>query len=130
MELPKMITKEKVIKAIKTEPLIVNYFVERDKYSNIVTNPNCSVCAVGAVFRASGMSNTEIDDVTSDPQENICSTSIGRIEDLLKSKLYLNALSVKFEYLASKYGTGKRTRNELVKFVEENFPYRIKLHLE
>ena len=76
------------------------------------------------------MTNTEIDDVGRSAVESICGYEVNNIPNLLKSKLYLNALSVKFEYLADKYGTGKRTRNQLVKFVEENFPNRIKLHLE
>lgn len=122
------ITKAQVLEAIANEPLWpgnwVALFIPQDQ-----TPDNCNVCAVGAVLRHKGLPRDEITqagdqlldrgDISSEYWENI--------PVLLKDKLYLNALSVKFEYLCedhdySKARGLKTIRKKLAQFVEENFP--------
>lgn len=141
MSKTKTISKDVILKAIKIEPLNKGYFVqwERNEFGPS-TNPNCKVCAVGAVLRHAGMTNRQID-LFGDKLNNCgqvyasseCDKQSVRetIETMLKQKRYLHALSVKFEYNASILGAGgKRIRKVMTKFVKENFPKRIALNVE
>lgn len=63
------ITKQKIINAIKKEPLKDGYWFDRDadylyKYS-IKDHPNCVVCAVGAVMKNIIDPNQRIDWISS-----------------------------------------------------------------
>lgn len=131
----KTISKKMIIKAIQNEPLINGTYVEVENYPNsgYSTDPNCGVCAVGAVLRRSGMTNKKIASFGAKIlRQGLASfykhkTEESLIDYYINEKQYLNSLSEKFENLAEKYGCGKKTRTKLIKFVQENFPNKINL---
>jgi len=132
----KWITKKEVLQAIKTEPLTSGNWVKLDDKKRF-NDKTCSVCAVGAVLRKAGLGNQAINDfgdalamqgvVAPDSYLESEGYVEAEIQDYLDTEKYLHALSYKFEYQANKTGVGKRTRNILAKFVEVNFPDKIKL---
>jgi hypothetical protein len=141
----KTVSRKTIIKAINEEPLKSGEFVLLDNkgWDPVPSkDKNCQVCAVGAVLRRAGLSNNKIHsfgdklmwngDVTPHTDDSFCeydeSATNAQIESLIRAKMYLHALSVKFEYQADKTGHGKRTRKILTNFVKENFPATIKLN--
>lgn len=125
----KYITKQTILKAIKTEPLKPGSFVllEGDLVSD---DPSCSVCAVGAVLRKAGMNNNRINrfGIKLVDYNSCSSSSVYRLPALLEEKRYLHALSVKYENLARVFRDLTFVRRELSKFVKKHFPSRIKLN--
>jgi len=122
-----------VLKAIKNEPLATGNWVNESGFS-YPNQKKCDVCAVGAVLRQAGFSNYDIGDFGEDLMATGEASAYGdkkQQEKLIRSYLdrenFLHALSIKFEGQANRTGTGKRTRDILMKFVKENFPKRIKL---
>jgi hypothetical protein len=133
MKKTKVVLKSTILKAIKVEPLKGgSWLYERD-----TSNPNCPVCAVGATLRQIGFDNDQITDFGSAMVDygHCCNSdsfdtfaAATELKEHLKARNYLHALSMKFEYLYSRLGGGKRTRKTLTKFVKENFPKRIPLN--
>jgi len=56
----KTISRNKIIKAIKTEPLMSGDIVEMTFGYHVSTKRNSEVCALGAVLRKAGYSNRDI----------------------------------------------------------------------
>lgn len=111
-------TRRDIIRAIRTEPMKAGSWVS---YTTRTKDGTCKVCAVGAVLRERGNTDGQICNLAWKIAPN------GTVENeeiplLLKNKDYISALSAKFEYLARKYGNGKRTKEKLVDFVKSNFP--------
>lgn len=133
----KTVSRREILQAIRTENLRSGEFVETD-LGTPLDDPNCGVCAVGSVLRKVGFDNSEIDifgrtlmnggKVISDYESYDPPIHTQReIDGLLERRLYLNALSVKFERQVEKTGEGKTTRKILAKFVKKHFPKRISL---
>lgn len=132
----KTMTRRQVIRALRTEKLAGGYFVDHyiwndKKFTSFPSeSKDCTVCAVGALLRYCGMSNSKISDWTDkfgdfgafDPTYIGAST-----QELLDNKQYLHALSFEFETVVEKLGKGKRMREHMVKFVKNNFPKTIKI---
>lgn len=99
----KWVTKEQIIEAIKTEPLVPGRWVQSLDDGN-----ECGVCAVGAVLRRAGYKNIEIDDYGLD----------------LKWRFPLGKLSGEYEMMIR---TNTFTIARLVSWVKKNMPNRIRL---
>jgi len=87
-----------------------------------------------AVLRQKGIPNRDVESVAyrniSDdyglcPEDTCANTNEF---EALKNKAYLNALSIHFERLATKNGTGKKTREALCRFVKRHFPKNININ--
>lgn len=115
------ITRRDILKAIRTEKLKAGSFVEIR-----VDEKPCKVCAVGAVLRNKGFQDQTISIIGDSLMMIYPVSSEGNEYEALDKKLYLNALSIKFEKLVESYGCGKRTREKLAEFVKDNFPKIIK----
>lgn len=146
------IKRSQIIKALKTEPLQSNYWIQVDYgyyqedhpemmniHNKIAKQLKCVVCAVGAVLR--GCTKKTVDQIenygfrlsrhdleglqTTIEWENI---SKSQIRELVMDKKYMAALSGYFESTIPKTGAyGKRHRERLVRFVKKNFPAEIKI---
>lgn len=131
--LQRTISKSEIIKALQTEPLQPGVFVEYVYVAdtcNISTDPSCNVCAVGAVLRRAGYTNDAIIKAGRELSNAgfVCQGNVAQINEELKNRQYLNALSVKFETLmAERDRVTKAVRQQLCKWVEKNLPNRIKL---
>lgn len=117
-----IITRKDVIKAIKKESLKRGDFVHdyyKDQFGNWKekNDPNCKVCAVGAVLRNKGYSNKQIN-VTVD---NFAGDWTGDWRTELQCENYLAALSSRFE----QSGGGKK----LVEWVKKHMPKQFKVKL-
>lgn len=122
----KTITRKQVLKAIANEPLSAGSFIVND---NSKTYKQCSVCAVGAVLRSTLL---EIDNprdldffanrLTRTIRYGITETYIDYIDEILTTKNYLQALSIKFEWLCTQYKTMKTVRKHLAIWVKKNLP--------
>jgi len=138
------ITKQDVLKAIKTEKLKNGRWITEktvfvknsmgDEVRESILDNTCAVCAVGAVLRQKGVPNqyiqTRADDFFFYSYEP--AGEVGKDGDelqALKNKNYLSALSIKFEKLANRLGNGQRTRTQLTKFVKDNFPKQFNVKL-
>lgn len=134
----KWVTKETILKAIKTEKLVKRHFVLPDEEDSPYSpkNKKCGVCAVGAVLRHSNFNNDQISDFGeslcfSGPVTPLYTSEVHtELDYLLDTGKYLNALSLKFEDQARKTGVGVRTKKILAKFVKDNFPAKIRLDTE
>ena len=125
------VTRREILKAIRTEKLQGGAFIQtRSDYPYIVDD-TCKVCAIGAVLRQKGIPSESIENmayaITSDdfaigPDD--CFASTNEFE-AIKAKAYMNALSLRFEKLAKKSGTNKKTREALCRFVKRYFPKSI-----
>lgn len=131
-----IIEKKTVIKALKTEPLQYGTFFD----TAVLSERNCSVCAVGAVIRKSlgRKINKSLDicskfgiDLSWYCQELTQNKYVGYTpEGLLKNKNYLGALSCYFESFFSKDYDRNVTleiREKLIEFAKKNFPTRFKV---
>lgn len=119
------IKRSDILKAIRTEPLKPDNWIHEDHVTDKpLYNSSCKVCAVGAVLRQCGIPDNEISYRARFGLTGVfCGVSKdGNLEGALEAKLYLNALSIKFERLANRLGAGKRTRKQLADFVKKNFP--------
>lgn len=87
------ITRDDVIKAIDTESLVPNQWVEG------LTNPACRVCAVGAVLRNAGLDNGDIVKQAEVVTRGQYAPSYGSLPKILKDGNYMGALSIQFERL-------------------------------
>jgi len=152
------VTKYRIKKAIKTEPLLkaghwVNWVGDRES-TTVGDKKNCSVCAVGAVLRE--VLDDEQKSYMIDSAAETCINSdrlflpdmAGRDEDwllekaavLCDDKAYMNGLSTYFEGLwrlaedranddyVSRHQV-YRIRQKLLKFVTEHFPAKIILNI-
>lgn len=130
------ITKQEILKAIKTEPLRAGHFIgASDEFGyeklNSKKGKSCTVCAVGAVLR------NKIKDVTIQDFNSICANSVEywtefsgmEAQYLIEKKDYLSALSVEFETLSNKFKTKAAIRKKLIKFVQDNFPKTINVKI-
>lgn len=118
------ITKAQVIEALTKEP-----FLKAGDWA-YGDDPNCPVCAVGAVIRYSmpGLAVRDLRRVAL----SICAfgsaTMKESVQDELGEKRYLNALSCYFEGLAEDRGdiyeaeNHNDLRTEVIQFVQEHFP--------
>lgn len=142
MSKAKTISRDVILKAIKTEPLKNKAFVElydADDGYVVSDDPNCHVCAVGAILRHAGMTNKQIDlfgnqlvhcgSAYASHEYHDKTNVLKTIKTNIEQKQYLHALSMKFEYHASfpSKRIGK-LRKLMTKFVKENFPKRIALN--
>lgn len=118
------ITKSQLLDAIETEPLRAGDIIKKvgsEDYND------CEVCAVGAILRRKLTHINEVNKLTEvafsylDQYGYYCAGYIRRVPNLLKSKKYLNALSVKFENL-SETNSILETRKKLSRWVKRNFP--------
>jgi len=130
------LTKNKVIKAIKTEPLRAGAFF-KDEKTNIYSE-SCFVCAVGAVLKNSldkRVLNLAPTSTLSEIAMGYCrGTAVDHnIKRLLNEKNYLGALSNYFEYIMqrekSKHASASVVKR-LVNFVEKNFPKKFNVKYE
>jgi len=135
-----IITKELVIKALKTEPLACGKWIHDKIRTDDVTVPaprtragKCRVCAVGAVLRKHGLNNDQIyragQELTSEGYIN--GDDAKKTAEHLSRKLYMHALSNEFERLSKKVRRPDKTipkikldsiRMQLIRFVKKNFP--------
>lgn len=125
------LTKNQVIKALKTEPLRAGAFFNTEKRDSFSDTPaECRVCAVGAVLRNSlgkKILKESNDSQLGDLAEGYCQGQYidYNSQELLKEKNYLGALSNYFEYLMkrekSKHASAAVVER-LVNFVNKNFP--------
>ena len=125
----KEITKQQVLEALWNEPLEGGQFFATDE-------PNCKVCAVGAVLRVVSFETwfKKMDirfTVSRIVGDMVCPSGYSYVGDwryALNHKDYLSALSMKFEKLlmsADGYGTQNvtpRRRQIMIDFVERYFP--------
>lgn len=131
------ITRAEILKAIRVEPLKPGSWVHPiEKVINKETgetkeiySKKCEVCAVGAVLRQKGVASRNIGKRAGGFLAWEAVSTDGDEKEALKEENYLLALSVKFEKLAERFGTGKRTRNKLAEFVKKNFPKVIRADL-
>lgn len=132
------ITRREILKAIRTENLKGGTWIGArvNKDGDTVSDEKCTVCAVGGVLRAKGIACDLIDDVACDITRGFYGVAPttdddGEEEnsefDALKQKAYMNALSIRFERLYDKYGSGKKTREKLCRFVKRHFPKTIRV---
>lgn len=134
----KYVSRRLILTAIRKEPLEAGYWVALDDNNNPVKDNNCSVCAIGATLRQSGLTNRQIESFgerlmlygpVSTWNDEVLSSNINDIlKELLEERRYLHALSLKFEDQAERTGSGKRTRKVLAQFVRKHFPKRIALN--
>lgn len=128
------VTRKEILKAIRTENLGTGKFIEGIDVGYvtrvIVYDDSCKVCAVGAVLRQAGTPSDRIMEVANEvtnkyeyvtPQKGL----EGHEFTAMKRRAWLNALSIRFEELALKTGTGKETRDALCRFVKRHFPKTI-----
>ena len=135
-----IITKKEIIEAINTEPLSPGYFCK------IRPGGECTVCAVGAVFRKKGMPQQE-DRIEryGDAGHTLTKWRCGpdeSLSDARASQEWLSVLSIKFEKLCEKaegeyaFMGGlspkslQRVRKELTAYVKRYFPEQIEVPLE
>lgn len=91
------LSRNQVIRALKTEPLKATIWIETNKKAKKI----CHVCAVGGVFHNLGMNATQIDACV----DQLEISSAGTDQDLnnaLDNGRWLSALSIKFENMAAK----------------------------
>lgn len=119
-----IITRREILKAIRTEKLKEGGFIHLNK-DELGYDDTCKVCAVGAVLRSAGVGNGSINIIAQLLLEAGYYSDEGDEHTELEAKRYLNALSVKFEKLASVYGAGKRTKDKLAIFIKKYFPKTI-----
>lgn len=119
-----VVTKAQIIEALRTESLAPGSFVS---YS-----AGCPVCAVGAVFRAAGLSDGAIVDAADDlvahamldPDE--CEDYTAVVRQMLVYGGWLDALSCLYEAACASKGPDE-AREEAVAFVVTYFPSTITL---
>ena len=127
------VTRRQILRAIRTEKLKPGSFLHEKRIRkgfeeyDYVSDKTCKVCAVGAVLRVAGVKNELIDSLGYSVCKTSAIDSAGDEEASIQEGDFMGALSVKFEKLAEKHGTGKRTREKLCKFVKDNFPKKVKL---
>lgn len=122
-------TRKEVLQAIRHEPLAPGSWIEVVDWEKPLSNKNCTVCAVGGLLRRKGMPLKQITEragkalvIETGWDRSRSVGAEGDYELALEEKNYLRALSIRFEQLSEKFGTGKRTRNILANFVKKNFP--------
>lgn len=136
----KTISKRDIIKALQTEPLFPGSWIETGR----TTDPNCQVCAVGAVLRsAAKVPGYLISDLGNgilwhsyDVAPDTESYTVARRKAVryCKQKAYLAGLSLFFESLWESYPRElyydekiKSVRKTLIRFVMTHFPNRISM---
>jgi len=133
----KTLTRQNIIRALKTEPLQRRAWFHASQCADTSVLKECPVCAVGAVMRKclNIMNSNKAIELT---QGVACYTSEIKadgitkteyIQGLLENKNYLGALSVLFES-QSKAENSRVTANnrkELIAFVKNNFPKTIRV---
>jgi hypothetical protein len=119
-------TRKEVLRAIDTENLKAGTFIyTRDNKPY----EECKVCIVGALVREkmnkdnSPMFLEDIcNDLTNHNVFGVCHFYMYALDEILKEKEYLQALSIKFEFLCKKYKTMKPVRRLLKEWVKTNIP--------
>lgn len=121
------ITRREILKAIRTERLQYGMFItpRLEDNNRYVDDSFCKVCAVGAVLRQKGVPNHRIEDAADIVRIRGLVSSDGDEFEELKSKHYMNALSIRFEKLARKHGVGPKTKIKLSSFIKRHFPKTI-----
>lgn len=127
MKKTKSITKEKIIEALREEPLL-----RRGFWFGIKTKSakSCSVCAVGSILRKMSFEKWAAENNISGPElgDSVVNLwelegSVGSkarkvdIEDHIQNENYLAALSGYFE--------NGHTRKQCIEFVKKHFPKRL-----
>lgn len=118
------IDKETILHALKSEPLERRNWITGDgSDSEPISDPSCTVCAVGAVLRQVMIPTTPREQLSITAWRN-CPVAIksSAVQSLLKDREYLDALSCYFESLR---GTRPLMRKKLVAFVTKYFPEKI-----
>lgn len=126
-----IITHERIIKALRTEPLKSGHWVENPDLEEV---GNCGVCAVGAVLRSCRFTNNKINavgDILLDYIEYRGSMQ-DSIENALASQQWMVALSNAFEFFdryrdLSKDNDRRSVVNKTITFVKRNLPKRFKI---
>lgn len=132
----KYINREKIIEALKTEPLKRGAFFHNASFDNIQDAYACEVCAVGAVLRRcfniiSDVSGFVVTRNSALWEKEACSVTLRQaIKNELKIKNYMGALSIFFESQDIMYSavTPLQRRN-LIRFVKRNLPNRVAVNL-
>lgn len=121
-------TRRQVLEAIRFENLVGGGQIGFCSPAREDYKKECEVCAVGGVLRRAGVDPELIDNTAWNllGGYNTHPGKSGDLEEALNNKNYLLALSVKFEQVADKFGTGKRTRTILANFVKKEFPKEFK----
>lgn len=139
MKVTTKVTKEVIIKALKTEPLRKGQFFCTLGDSSPEAFAMCDVCAVGAVlrltftpevlslFRDVGIGSQVTRSNMTPEGAKSGETTARYVKRLLAKKNYLGALSVTFEALKINpaHGVGEKHRKSLISFVKKNFPKEI-----
>lgn len=129
------VTRRQILRSIRTEKLKPGSFLHeketKDSEGNVTykADKTCKVCAVGGVLRAAGVKNDLIDSAGYSVCLSDAIATEGDEDEALVREDFMSALSIKFEKLAEKHGTGKRTREKLCQFVKDNFPKKVKLDI-
>jgi hypothetical protein len=135
-----VITKEEIIKALKTEKLLYSgSFIDRNQQSEV-----CAVCAVGSVLRSKGLEYDQIDAYGTNLIDNNKEDLGGfgdmeQVSQLLSKNRYMAALSCFYEMIAQE-NRFKRNLNmdvpatnherlQSIRFVKARFPDKIKIIL-
>lgn len=127
------VTKQQILDAIKSENLIGGHGPINSRYDLFnrieIYDNKCSVCAVGAVLRHTGVANgTQINYVFSAVTKGADADDLASVGQALKDKNWMAALSIKFEQLCLENITMATLRKRIANFVKRNFPSRVKLH--
>jgi hypothetical protein len=132
------ITRNQILTAIRTEPhLEPGYFAYTfgmASYTDIATRKNCTVCAVGSIFRKyppqrKGLTIDRLNKFAEKKVKHWTYNSMGLlgkrsadIQYLKNEGLWLSLLSCEFELLSNDFSRSSTVRRKLAKFVKENFP--------
>jgi hypothetical protein len=139
----KRISKKKIIEALRTEPLTGGMWMSLIDDGQLWTETTvgeargkCTVCAVGAILRevvAQNATVKEFNDACIFASDHVMSIYDSTIEETLKAKNYMGALSIYFEEMAERSPDGfsitNRQRPALIRFVEKNFPSYVTVDL-
>lgn len=102
-----VVTKKQIIEAVLTEPLIYNRFVH-DISMSTNENPDCGVCAVGAVLRKAGLKNRDILNNAMTITKLTFSSEDLEYDLDVDNNNFLSILSMHHEYFASRYNSKLR----------------------
>lgn len=121
-----IITRDDVLKAIKEEPLIARYWVQPRQQGP------CAVCAVGAVLRNAGLTDTQINLAAATVTQHMFASDDGSIPAELSTRNYMGALSMQWERLVDAAVPSlwmdidahhlEKLKPKLVQWVLENLP--------
>lgn len=127
------VTKQQILDAIKSENLVGGQGPINGRYDPQTGayryDSQCAVCAVGAVLRqTTPLEGVEISYAFHVAVKNEDANAGASVEEALKKKNWMAALSIKFEQLYRDEDDKAVARKKTATFVERNLPSRVKLH--